>query len=243
MLGTIVRVHVDRPLNSRNVKSGELYTANWGFISDGEDEEPSTQEACVVGVGQSISRFRGKIVASISGLRKGEVYVVAPTGRIVYEPEIREALRAEFDSRKITLYCLYEKSCGAVIFQGTEQKRQFLLIKNLYGKHWGFPKGHMEKGESERETAAREVLEETGLAIEILDGFRETSGYHPRPKISKRVVFFLGRACSGEVIIQQEEIERFRWVSYSGAMEILRFENDRRVLTRAWEWLKKNPYL
>ncbi len=241
MLGTIVNVQVDRPLNSRNPRSGKLYAANWGYISDSPEQEETAKEACVIGVDRSLDRFQGKIVASIRGQGDEEVYVVAPTSRIVYAPELREVLDGEMDFDTADLRCLYEKSCGAVIFRGTGQKRQFLLIKNLYGKHWGFPKGHMEHGETELETAAREVLEETGLRVELLEGFREISSYHPRPKISKRVVFFLGRATVGDVIIQEAEIERFRWVSYSGAMDMFRFENDRRVLTRAWTWLKKNP--
>jgi len=240
MLGTIVEVYVDRPLNSRDARSGKPYTANWGFITDEKGKEDPEKEVCVLGVSQSVDKFQGKIVASVNGLHKKEIYIVAPAGTVVYAPEIREALG---NVSGVSLHCLYEKSCGAVVFRGNRNKRQFLLIKNLYGKHWGFPKGHMEFGETERTTATREVLEETGLPVRILDGFREISGYHPRPRISKRVIFFLAEADSSEVVIQQEEIERFRWASYESAMELFRFDNDKRVLTRAWEWLKKNPHI
>ena len=50
-----------------------------------------------------------------------------------------------------------EKSCGAVIFR--KQKELEVLIVRQNEGHWCFPKGHVEKGESEQETAAREVLE------------------------------------------------------------------------------------
>ena len=49
-----------------------------------------------------------------------------------------------------------EKSCGCIIIN----KNKVLLIKQTKG-HWGFPKGHVEKDETEIETAIREVKEET----------------------------------------------------------------------------------
>ena len=63
-----------------------------------------------------------------------------------------------------------EKSCGAVIFTRDEEDLKFVLIKNLEGSY-GFPKGHVEDNETEEETALREVKEEVGLDVEIIDGF------------------------------------------------------------------------
>ena len=57
----------------------------------------------------------------------------------------------------------YEKSCGAVIFDGDK----VLVIQQVKG-HWGFPKGHVENGETEIETALREIKEETNLDVEII---------------------------------------------------------------------------
>ena len=65
-----------------------------------------------------------------------------------------------------------EKSCGALIYRISGEALEFLAIKSKINGHWGFPKGHMEKDETEKETAKREVLEETGLSIIILEEFR-----------------------------------------------------------------------
>ena len=65
-----------------------------------------------------------------------------------------------------------EKSCGCVIIENDK----VLLIKQIQG-NWGFPKGHMEVGETEVETAIREVKEETNLDVEINENKRYTLEY------------------------------------------------------------------
>ena len=56
-----------------------------------------------------------------------------------------------------------EKSCGAVVLRKNQGRLQVLLIKHINGGHWAFPKGHVERGETEEQTALREIKEETGL--------------------------------------------------------------------------------
>ena len=63
---------------------------------------------------------------------------------------------------------LYEKSCGAVVCCQKDNDIKYLLVCE-HGGYWVFPKGHMEAGESEHETAMREVKEETGLDVTFVD--------------------------------------------------------------------------
>ena len=103
-----------------------------------------------------------------------------------------------------------EKSYGAVIIN---EKKEFLLIRHKNGGHWDFPKGHKEAGESSKETALREVLEETGLTVRLIEGFKEKSRYSPKPGVEKTVTFYLGFSM-GEVQIQEEEILDFEYLTY-----------------------------
>ncbi len=168
-------------------------------------------------------------------------YVAAPDRVTVLEPQIREFLADTVDPTSYTVQCLCEKSCGAVVFRKRSGNLEYLLVKNKKGGNWGFPKGHIEMGEDEHATAHREVLEETGLDIQILDGFRVLSEYRPRGKIYKQVVFFLSEMPEGgEVVPQQSEIDRYIWADYSLAMRTFRFNNDRNVLTKAKHWLSTN---
>ena len=79
-----------------------------------------------------------------------------------------------------------EKSCGAVVIN---DKNEVLLVYHNAG-HISFPKGHVENNETEVETAYREVLEETGIEIEIMDNIREVNIYNLKGGIVKDVVFF-----------------------------------------------------
>ena len=107
---------------------------------------------------------------------------------------------------------------------------RILLVKNRNGKCWTFPKGHIEIGESEEQTALREIKEETGLSVEIVPGFRKISTYRPFGKIRKTAVFFLAKAQKSVVSMQQTEIDYYLWVSLDEAMKMCRHENDTNIL-------------
>lgn len=135
----------------------------------------------------------------------------------------------------------WEKSCGAVVFARENGQVKYLLVANLEGIY-GFPKGHVEAGETEVETALREVREETGLMVRLIDGFR-TTDEHPIPQKAgtmKQVVYFLGEYAGQEVAYQQEELSGAYLVSYEEAMGMFQFESSRRVLTEANAFLLGN---
>lgn len=135
-----------------------------------------------------------------------------------------------------------------MLFRNGTQGRRYLVLRSALTRRpvWEFPKGGVEAGETERETAERELREETGLATgeySIVDGFREEEQYvftggrgGTRRLISKRVVYFLAEAHTERVHISHEATE-FRWVDYEEAQQVLRFPQKRRVLERAEEWL------
>ena len=65
-----------------------------------------------------------------------------------------------------------EKSCGCIIFN----HHKILLVKQTTGD-WGFPKGHIEANETEEETAIREVKEETGLDVVLVNDKKYMTEY------------------------------------------------------------------
>lgn len=129
---------------------------------------------------------------------------------------------------------IYEKSCGFVVYRESEGVREYLLVSALNGKY-GFPKGHVERGETEYETAVRELKEETNLEVRAIDGFRRQIEYRLPQKrdTMKRCVYFLGKYTEGELIRQEEEILDAVFVSFEQAIAMIPYANARAVLQEA----------
>jgi bis(5'-nucleosidyl)-tetraphosphatase len=136
---------------------------------------------------------------------------------------------------------IHEKSCGAIVFHQSDGKVSYLLLKHRNGLHWGFPKGHVEAGESEAETALREIYEEAGLRVKLRAGFRTTVEYAPSQGAWKEVVYFLGEASNLEVSYQEEEVGDYCWAEYETALKLLTHENNRGLLREADQFLMSNP--
>ncbi|MBQ2734791.1 MAG: NUDIX domain-containing protein [Clostridia bacterium] len=134
----------------------------------------------------------------------------------------------------------HEKSCGALVLRRDEDgKRYILMIRHKAGGHRSFPKGHMERGETEYMTAIREVFEETSVQIRIQSDFRETVHYHPLPGISKEVVYFLTETKQTEIRPQEGEIAQVEWVPVEEAERSLTHENDKAVFRAAMRKLQQ----
>lgn len=138
IIGKSVTVTVDRTYVVRG-EDGKRHTVNCGYIglTDGRIE----RQAIVIGVEQALAEFTGHITAVITlekTIQTGYMDCVA-SGAVFYEPGIR-TLVSRFVKVKNPVYvCLYEKSCGAVMFSEEDGERKFILIKNMSG-HIGFPK-------------------------------------------------------------------------------------------------------
>lgn len=122
-----------------------------------------------------------------------------------------------------------EKSFGAVIIN---EYQEFLLIKHRFGEHWDFPKGHKENDETDKETVLREVMEETGLLITIIEGFKEKSRYSPREGTEKTVTFYMGFS-TGKVTIQNDEVLDYAFLPYEDALARITFGESKEVLRKA----------
>ncbi len=138
----------------------------------------------------------------------------------------------------------YEKSCGAVVYRvNNKNKPEYLIIFNKKGKaagHWGFPKGHIEDRESEVQTAEREILEETGIKVQIDTQFRMVSRYSPKPGVEKDAVYFAAKATDADVVLQQSEVADFLWCEYDEAVN--RLTHDADILNGADEYIRKNIF-
>jgi 8-oxo-dGTP pyrophosphatase MutT (NUDIX family) len=127
-----------------------------------------------------------------------------------------------------------------VIYREVRNSRLFLLLQNA--GRWDFPKGGMEKGESEMQTVVREVKEETGLTdLKIVPGFRKVIEYFYRREgknIHKQVVYLLGVTDEEKVKISFEH-QGYGWFPYREALERATYDNSRVTLTEAEKFIRR----
>ena len=243
MLGKFVRVHVTNPVRSVNRQFGFVYQLNFGTI-EAKRYESAAYGAYIMGIGYPVRSFDGRVIAVLR-YEDGAlpVYIVAPKSVRFIKHQIEDAIAFAQAGRKYELNCLYEHSCGAIVYRIINNEVRYLLIKNKCSLNWSFPKGHIERGETAEQTAAREVFEEAGIHIGILPGFSYKSEYTIRETVEKTVTIFL--ACTNDVntVIQKEEIEDYLWLDYSRAMETLRFVNDKNILKNARRYLERNKVI
>ena len=132
----------------------------------------------------------------------------------------------------------FEKSCGAVVYTKINGETRYVLIQELEGA-WGFPKGHMERGKTEVQTALREIYEEVHLRVNILKGFRTTEEYvlQEKENTRKQVVYFCAEYDSQDIKAQDSELLRASLLSYEEALPLLKFESSKRILQEAHDFL------
>ena len=134
----------------------------------------------------------------------------------------------------------WEYSCGAVVFTRAKGQILFVIVQEQAGAY-SFPKGHMENGETEPETARREVFEEIGLNPVFLPGFREEDEYDlaEKPGTRKRVTYFLAEYQDEPLVPREGEIRGIQLLPYDQALRCFEHEGTRAVLTKALAFLTR----
>ena len=127
-------------------------------------------------------------------------------------------------------------SCGGVvIFRG----KILLLYKNYKNKYegWVLPKGTVEHGEEFKETAAREVLEETGVNASIIKyiGKSQYSFNISEDTVEKEVHWYLMMSDSYYSKPQREEyFTDSGYYKFHEPFHLLKFSNEKQILDKAY---------
>ena len=211
LLGKAVHVVVDRPVGYRH--GDIIYPINYGYIPGVTAGDGEEQDAYILGVDEPLSEFDGRVVGAIR--RKNDVedkLIVAPEGMVFHQGQIAEGVNFQEQYFDYTVDSLFRKSCGVLPYRVTDRGREYLIVYEHFSQCWSLPKGHMEAGETEIQTAQRELFEETGLVAEIDSSVSAAIEYPISPMARKQVVFFPGEV-HGEPRTRAGEIEGFKWVT------------------------------
>ncbi|MFA5827687.1 MAG: NUDIX domain-containing protein [Candidatus Paceibacterota bacterium] len=135
-----------------------------------------------------------------------------------------------------------EKSCGVILMlRKDNSENKFLILLQTDG-HWSFPKGNEREGETARETALRELKEETGIIdIEFTELPNIINGYsfeRNGEEYDKTVELFVAFAKNDKVVIQESEVLNYKWATYQEALDTLSFESTKNVLKTTQKYLE-----
>jgi len=140
-----------------------------------------------------------------------------------------------------------EISIGAILYKKNKRIRYLLLYKAAsehYKEMWDFPKGNIEKGEKQLDTATREIKEETGLTkLRFENNFKEKINFFYRKEgqtIFKEVIFYLAELVGDEEVKISEEHAGYKWCIYDKAMKTVTYNNAKKILEKANRFLEES---
>ena len=135
-----------------------------------------------------------------------------------------------------------EESFGVVPLSFKRGYWEVFLIQHQKARYWGFPKGHAEPGETPRESALRELKEETNLEVvrflqeePLAEQYKFKIAGRP---VSKRVFYFVA-IVEGNVVLQEKEIQAGTWVSFPEAIEKVTHREGKAILLQVEKILPK----
>jgi len=138
-----------------------------------------------------------------------------------------------------------QRSFGVVPVYRDGGELKFLVVRHNVG-HWAFPKGHPEAHETERESALRELREETGITkVELAQDWESLERYQFKGSgkggiIHKTVKYFLGWVGDPAVKILEDELRDYRWANAREASKLITWLAGRKVLAEALVYLKQS---
>lgn len=114
----------------------------------------------------------------------------------------------------------------------------YLIICSSDGEYW-FPKWHVEKNETEYETAIRELKEEANIEVQFIDGFRRQIEYKLPNKedVIKQAVYFIEKCITNDIKYQEAEVSEAMFLPFEKAIELLSFNTSKNILKEANEFI------
>ena len=235
-LGKTVDIKIDRPIGYVHKKENYslTYPINYGYIPNVFGGDGEELDVYLLGVNEPVTEYTAKIIGIAH--RENDVedkLIAAPTDSVFYQNEIAEAIHFQEQFYKTEIEAIYEKSAGAVLYTVLDGKIKYLLIKSQNGDI-GFPKGHIEQGESEETAALREIYEETSIKAQLVCDFKEMISYTMPNDKNKTVVYFIA-----EYEIQtpkrNDGFEHNEYIlrEFDDALKLVTFENTKEILGSA----------
>ncbi|XP_062898815.1 bis(5'-nucleosyl)-tetraphosphatase [asymmetrical] [Mobula hypostoma] len=140
------------------------------------------------------------------------------------------------------------RACGLIVFRRLSVGKasnprviEFLLLQTSYGQHhWTPPKGHVDRGEDDFQTALRETEEEAGLKSKdftVLEGYKKELKYNVK-NVPKTVIYWLAELKDSNVEIKlSDEHQAFRWLNVDEACKLAKYQEMQEALREAHQFI------
>ncbi|XP_032681982.1 bis(5'-nucleosyl)-tetraphosphatase [asymmetrical] [Odontomachus brunneus] len=139
---------------------------------------------------------------------------------------------------------LQQRACGLVIFHRFQGTVQYLLMQTSYGEHhWTPPKGHVDPGESDMETAMRETREEAGFVsndLKIFENAKQEMTYQVNG-VPKIVIYWLAELLNPDKSVKMSnEHQAFKWLPLREACDLARYSEMQKALSEFDKYIREN---
>lgn len=146
------------------------------------------------------------------------------TTRVFKKPAIQEVVR--------------EPTSGGIVYRMSKDQKdiEILLIQDSKGR-WTIPKGHIEPGENAKQTAVREIGEESGLFhIQVMAWLGKIHFQYRR--VDKLVLMttqiYLVRALDeAEIPTKEQWMKGIKWFKFNDALDAIEYEDIEKLMLLA----------
>lgn len=153
--------------------------------------------------------------------RAGNNAVTRLTARVFKKPAIQEVVR--------------EPTAGGIVFRMSKDQKdiEILLIQDSKGR-WTIPKGHIEHGETAKQTAIREIGEEAGLFhIQVLMWLGKINFQYRRVDrlVLMTTQIYLVRAMdAAEIPTKEQWMKGIKWFKFNDALDAIEYEDIEKLM-------------
>ncbi|MBX4216022.1 transcription antitermination factor NusB [Candidatus Parcubacteria bacterium] len=135
-----------------------------------------------------------------------------------------------------------EKLGGAVIYSRYKGESYLALVHDIFG-HWTLSKGHIAPEEDEATGTAREIKEELGIDVSVIEklGENEYVASHPeKGKIRKRVSYFLAETPYQELKLEKTGgLDDARWFPLRDMQDLNIYDDILPLIAKGVEKIRK----
>ena len=134
-----------------------------------------------------------------------------------------------------------EFSAGGLVVRRFRGRPFVAAVRVKGGTVLALPKGHIDRGETAADAAAREVREEAGIDAALVEKLGDVRYWYQRDgsRVLKVVSFYLFRYRSGSVRNHDHEVDSAEWVPLADAPRLLAYSGEREMAEAAMAALQR----